>query len=433
MKRQIILTLALISLATSMLLTSCKKKEGFDLNLTLSTSEREMLLELCSQPQDSLFLLAVKTADSLAAEDTTDFFGLFYNAWKLKSPDSLFKPLFLSNMKEKSDSAASEEGVIDWMRKEYRLSVEKTAEVLKKRLDDYDLYDFNVRISDTLGILVVKMEGVKDTATALDLVRMQGKLGFWETYEFADVYEHITRADAVLHAMMVRAAARKKSDSTSADSTAVDTAGGQQTEAQKYAFDHPLFARLKLNLVKEKNVYNPATGPVVGTCKLRDTAKFHQLMAYPSVEALFPEDLVMTWAFRPADEQKKELELLALKKAEGTCGSSICGCMIVKAEASIEEGKSTEILMSLNENGTVLWAEMTQKNIGRSIAIVIDGYAYTWPVVQSKIEKGNSMITGNFTPAEAEKLALILRMGALPLRLTIEEMQVSGEPYVEEQ
>ena len=199
MKRQIILTLALISLATSMLLTSCKKKEGFDLNLTLSTSEREMLLELCSQPQDSLFLLAVKTADSLAAEDTTDFFGLFYNAWKLKSPDSLFKPLFLSNMKEKSDSAASEEGVIDWMRKEYRLSVEKTAEVLKKRLDDYDLYDFNVRISDTLGILVVKMEGVKDTATALDLVRMQGKLGFWETYEFADVYEHITRADAVLH------------------------------------------------------------------------------------------------------------------------------------------------------------------------------------------------------------------------------------------
>ena len=82
--------------------------------------------------------------------------------------------------------------------------------------------------------------------------------------------------------------------------------------------------------------------------------------------------------------------------------------------------------MSMNGEGASVWARMTGDNIGKQIAIVLDGMVYSYPMVNSKIEGGSSQITGNFTLEEAEDLANVLKSGKLPAPATIIQEQVVG-------
>ena len=89
-------------------------------------------------------------------------------------------------------------------------------------------------------------------------------------------------------------------------------------------------------------------------------------------------------------------------------------------------GGNPEVSMSMNGEGASVWARMTGDNIGKQIAIVLDGMVYSYPMVNSKIEGGSSQITGNFTLEEAEDLANVLKSGKLPAPATIIQEQVVG-------
>jgi SecD/SecF fusion protein len=80
----------------------------------------------------------------------------------------------------------------------------------------------------------------------------------------------------------------------------------------------------------------------------------------------------------------------------------------------------------LDSEGTKLFGNMTHNNIGRALAIVLDGKVITAPVIRSEISGGSGEISGNFTTSEANNLALLLRAGALPVPLHVIEERTVG-------
>ena len=82
--------------------------------------------------------------------------------------------------------------------------------------------------------------------------------------------------------------------------------------------------------------------------------------------------------------------------------------------------------MTMNGEGTQEWARLTGENIGKCIAIVLDGYVYSAPRVNTKIDKGSSQITGDFTIQEAKDLANVLNSGKVPAPAKIIQDTVVG-------
>ena len=162
----------------------------------------------------------------------------------------------------------------------------------------------------------------------------------------------------------------------------------------------------------KKEITFPNKGPVVGYCQAIDTAKVGTMMRNPLIQQIFPREIRFMWTVKPIDEKGTTLQLLALK-ATRDGSASLGGDVIVDARQDIGQNQGNEITMSMNSEGTSIWKNLTANNIGRSVAIVLDNYVYSFPTVQSEIPNGNSSITGNFTIEEAKDLANILKAGKL--------------------
>ncbi len=85
-----------------------------------------------------------------------------------------------------------------------------------------------------------------------------------------------------------------------------------------------------------------------------------------------------------------------------------------------------QVSLQFNSEGTKLFAEITKRNLGKPVAIFLDGQAISVPTVQSEITDGNAVITGNFTPQEAKILATRLNSGALPVPIRLISQQTIG-------
>jgi SecD/SecF fusion protein len=434
MKKTNTLLMAIIVVLGLLTLASCKKKEGMDLKVTLKTSQKEMLNKLSYDVTDTAFVETIRIADSLSAVDTSNYFNLFAKAWGQLYPQERFTHIFYIQLKDKISQNSTNEEVIAAIRVAYKDAISKTADVLRGRLDDYDLYEYEVTLSDTIGFIHLELEGVKDTARIMKLIQACGNLEFWETYEYKDVYAYFNDADALLKAIFDKASSVKSKDSADTftendqeNAPSSDSIGTKQTEQQKYAKEHPLYAKLKVNLIKdEKGKYSPAKGPSVGFCKIKDTTRVNYLMNLPIVKKIFPADLRFAWTVRPDKDEKNMLQLIALKVSNRDGSAPINGTVVTDAKCEKGENGIDEILITMNDEGARLWGLMTEANIGKSIAMLVDGYVYTYPTVQAKITEGKSKITGNFTTEEATDLALIIKASMMPLSVSVVNITVTG-------
>jgi SecD/SecF fusion protein len=106
----------------------------------------------------------------------------------------------------------------------------------------------------------------------------------------------------------------------------------------------------------------------------------------------------------------------------------LTGDMLVDAttEFSQQGFGQPYVSLTLNDKGAALFADATSANIGRRLAVVLDGEAYTAPVIRERIPSGRAQITGNFSVQEAKDIALVLRAGALPAPVKILEERSVG-------
>ena len=133
------------------------------------------------------------------------------------------------------------------------------------------------------------------------------------------------------------------------------------------------------------------------------------------------------WGIKPVDVQETVFQLYAIKANTRDGKAPLDGGAVVSAhEGYAQHGSSAVVSMTMNASGARTWARMTADNIGQCIAIVLDGYVYSAPVVNQEITGGQSEISGHFTITEARDLANVLESGKLPAPARITQDTVVG-------
>ena len=430
----------------------CKEKEinlGLDLrggmNVMLEISVEDVIRALSNDSKDPIFNQALAQAREDQKNSTSDYITLFASAYEKLSNGGKLSYIFNTpELREVITSASTNEQVIAVLREQAESAIANSFNVLRNRIDRFGVTQPNIQRLENSGRILVELPGVKEPERVRKLLQGTASLEFWATYENNEIYPALEQANAVIRGLKEAgeiadttakvetadsSAAQAATDSPALlaklDSTAVaDTAAVQAQDTAAFEAQFPLFAKLHPMVDEQGQIYG---GPVIGRAMSFDTAAVNRYMQLPQVKALLPRDIKLFWGVKSADPAGTVYDLYAIKANTRDGKAPLDGGVVTEArEEYSQHGAAAEVSMVMNATGARTWARMTADNIGRSIAIVLDGYVYSAPRVNGEIEGGRSSITGQFTIQEAKDLANVLKSGKLPAPARIIQDTVVG-------
>ena len=414
-----------------------KEKEinlGLDLrggmNVMLEIAVEDVVKALSNNSTDPTFLAAVEEAKVEAKNSQSDYITLFAKAYDRLSNGAPLSIVFNNQvMKDKVNLNSTNEEVIKVLREESESAIANSYNVLRSRIDRFGVAQPNIQRLENSGRILVELPGVKEPERVRKLLQGTASLEFWATYDNDEVLPQLQRANNVLRNLNVNGveiAESKKAEAAEGDLVAELEGAEISADAELAAYNkaNPLFAKLMPAVDAAGRAYR---GPVVGHAMTYDMETIDEYLAMPQVKAVINPDVRFMWSAKSVDEAGTIYELYAIK-ADGRDGKApLDGGSVVDASPQYSQnGGSAEVDMVMNTNGSNVWARMTKANIGKSIAIVLDGVVYSAPTVQNEITGGRSAITGNFTITEATDLANVLKSGKLPAPARIIQDTVVG-------
>lgn len=452
---------------------------GLDLkggmNVTMAVSVPEVIRALSGYSQDPTFTKALQLAIQKEKNSTADFVDLFAEAFKQTDPNAKLAAVFNTvDLKDKINFNTTNAEVIKVLREETNAAIDRTYRILTTRIDRFGVVQPNIQKLQTAGRILIELPGIKDPERVRKLLQGTAQLEFWETYQFTQLHPYFTEANKRIAAIMSTGTDTLKMDSTKTDTTGTakainnklalaekktpskaaetakkdstkkDTSGGnallkqlgkdttkasamnKKAETEQWMKNNPLFAVLAMSIFQNKDgQYEAGSTAMVGRAMIKDTAKVNYMLRL--VKNMFPRDMKLAWTVKPRDEAKDILELVALKVTSRDGSPALGGDVITNARQDYDQNGRVEVSMSMNGEGARIWKRLTGDNIGKQIAIVLDGYVYSYPNVNGEIPNGMSSITGgNMTVEEAQDLANILKAGKLPAPARIVQEEVVG-------
>ena len=187
--------------------------------------------------------------------------------------------------------------------------------------------------------------------------------------------------------------------------------------------DYPLFSVLNPAIYPDGS--GLMKGPVIGYASTNDMAKIEEWLELPRVKALFPMNFKPMWTVKAIDKGETVFQLIAIKSNMDET-PPLDGSYITDARVTSDPQQGFGVSMTMDGEGSDIWGHLTADNIGKSVAIVLDGYVYSFPTVQTEIRGGSSSITGNFSSTEATDLANVLNSGKMPAPAKIIQEAVVG-------
>ncbi len=429
---------------------------GLDLkggmNVVLQVKVQDIVDALAGHSKDPVFLKAMKQAAAMQTSSSKDFVTLFGQAFEKIDPNARLASIFLYEFKDKGITTTSSNAeVLSVLKKETEGAVDRTFQILRTRIDRFGVAQPNIQKLATSGRILVELPGIKDPERVRKLLQGTAKLQFWETYNFSDLYTYFDQANAKLRADELLqsdttqakatkngnlSAAKKANARATADTAtnsllrkiAKDTSNRQNESASMaaYAKKNPLYAYLHPSYFQNKDGrYYPAKSARVGVAAIKDTARVNRMLA--KVKGLFPRDLTLAWQVKPDPNAPNMLGLVALKASSRDGSAALGGDVISDARQDFDQNGRVTVDLQMNSQGAKVWKRITGENIGKQVAIVLDGYVYSFPVVNDQIPNGRSSISGGgMTVTEAKDLANILKAGKLPAPAKIVEEAVVG-------
>ncbi|MBG65315.1 MAG: protein translocase subunit SecDF [Flavobacteriales bacterium] len=447
-------------LLTKYTYSQCKQREinlGLDLkggmNVTLEVMVVDVIKALSNNSKDSTFNLAIKNAIQAQESSQDDFVTLFANEYekiatlKNQGLSVIFSTI---DLREKIQFSSSNEEVIRVLAEEVEDAIDRSFNILRSRIDRFGVTQPNIQRLETAGRILVELPGIKNPDRARKLLQSTAQLEFWETYEYSELFSSLEEVNVFLRETTVKEDEKEEvsnnqitsdeENNNSIDSDSLfeenillseledsnnsDTASAGELSFEEFAAENPLYALLYPNVDQQTGQLN--SGPVVGFCAIKDTAELNTYLNDPIINKYFPVDVKFAYTVKPYDLDGKFVQLVALK-TDRNGNSSMEGDVVTDANQAFSEfGSNAEVSMTMNTEGAKQWKRLTAENIGKSIAIVLDGYVYSYPTVQSEIAGGRSQITGNFTVEEANDLSNILKSGKLPAPARIIEEAIVG-------
>jgi SecD/SecF fusion protein len=419
---------------------------GLDLqggmNATLEVSVIDLIRSLANNSADPTFNAALERAKALQKSSQDDFVTLFARAFSEIDPNAKLAAIFNTvDLKERVMYNSSNEDVIKIIRQETDAAIDNAFKIISTRIDRFGVAQPNIQQLQTKGRILVELPGVKNPERVRKLLQGTAMLEFWETYDNQEVYQYMLQANAKLKDMQVSEgtnqslqAADSTSSKTAQDSTAslldelqaksaADTSKAIN-DLESFRKEYPLFAVLTPTTDQKGGLY---PGPIVGTAQFKDTAQVNRYLNNPQIKSLFPRNMLFRWGSKAIDENGNYYRLFALKVTSRDGRPPLTGDVITDARQDYDQfGSDPEVAFSMNSEGAKTWARITKENLGKSVAIVLDGYVQSYPNVISEITGGRSSITGLESVEEAKDLANILKSGKMPAPANIIEEEIVG-------
>ena len=425
-----------------------KEKEinlGLDLrggmNVMLEVKVYDLVNALSGYNKDPLFAQAMNQAQANMANSRTDFITLFAQEWDKVAPGKRLSSIFGTyEMKDRITAESTNAEVIDVIREEAESAISNSFNVLRNRIDRFGVTQPNIQKLGNSGRILVELPGVKDPERVRKLLQGTASLEFWETYENKEIYQYLAEADNAIKNLMDETSVMPAvSDSAIAKDTTATAVSDSAKVAQELlagittdslsmdeaaiAKQNPLFYLLNPNVAQGQLMQ----GACIGRAHYRDTAKIGSWLRLPQIQAIFPADMKPMWSVKAIDQSNTIFELVAIKANTRDGRAPLDGGVITDARRAFGNNSAVpEVSMTMNAEGARVWATMTANNVGRQIAIVLDGMVYSYPVVNGEIPGGQSSISGNFTIEEADDLANVLKSGKLPAPAKIVQDTVVG-------
>ena len=421
----------------------CKEKElnlGLDLkggmNVMLEVQVEDVVKALAGDSQnDPAFKEAIAEAnEALKQGSSSDYIGDFVKAYSRISNGRPLAEIFVSPDRSDITLESSDADVEKVLKRETEAAIGASFNVLRSRIDHFGVTQPNIMRLPNSHRILVELPGVKEPQRVRDLLQGTASLEFWLTYDANEVIPALVSADKLIkeemaHAAEEAAAAEETAPAEEAAATEdqglIGEIGADSTaSADAVQTDHfdreqnPLFAVLDPNY---------AGGAAIGAAYKADMAAVNEYLSRPEVLELFPADILFKWGVKGDDHIDGRYYLYAIKVTTPDGKAPLDGSVVTDArEQYAQRGATAEVSMTMNAEGTQEWARLTGENIGKCIAIVLDGYVYSAPRVNTKIDKGQSQITGDFTIQEAQDLANVLNSGKVPAPAKIIQDTVVG-------
>ena len=423
---------------------------GLDLkggmNVILEISVPDVIDVLADHKADAAYRKSMDEAKKEEETSQKDFLSLFIKAYQKNAPGHRLAEIFATQqLKGKVSTQSTDEEVEAALRTEIQSAIDNSFNVVRNRIDKFGVVQPNIqKLEGQQGRIMVEMPGIREPERVRKLLQGSANLEFWETFNASEVIPYLTQLDQRLanggqeeeadttkqevadSAATAQADTKaqpkfqiKKEETNAAAAAAADkqSTDKQMAEAKKL---HPLFA-----------VLQPTSGQslsLVAYANARDTAYINSLIYSPEAKRIIPSDCRLLWSAKPADgiQAKNIYELHALKVTTTNGRAPLEGDVIVDAKDEFDNFGRPCVSMQMNSEGARLWAQLTKANVGKAVAIVLDGVVYSAPRVNSEIDGGNSQISGNFTIEDTKDLANTLKSGRMPAPARIVQEEVVG-------
>ena len=419
---------------------------GLDLkggmNVVLEISVPDVVDMLADHKTDAAYRKSLEQAKKEEETSQSDFISLFIKCYRQNAPGHRLAEVFATQqLKGKVSTQSTDAEVEKALRAEVQTAIDNSYIVVRNRIDKFGVVQPNIqKLEGQEGRIMVEMPGIREPERVRKLLQGSANLEFWETYNSEEITPYLVQLDqaaagedtqadttAVKDTTAVTQQTAKtetakpkfqiKKDGASAQ-TAAAKADAQAEQAKKL---HPLLSMLQTT--------PQGALSIVGYAHVRDTAAIDKIIYSEAARRILPSDVKLLWSAKPTDgfTAKNIYELHALKVTQSNGRAPLEGDVITDArdEFNSVTGRPT-VNMEMNSDGARRWAALTKANVGRAIAIVLDGAVYSAPRVNGEITGGSSEISGNFTIEDTKDLANTLKSGRMPAPARIVQEDVVG-------
>jgi SecD/SecF fusion protein len=432
-----------------------KEKElqlGLDLqggmSVTLEVGIDELVKSMSNNPENPALKKAIEEAEKRRGNTDADFVTIFGQVFTQQNPGMSLAQLFTKPSQTAIKLSSTNEEVLKVIRAEADGATERTYNVLRARIDKFGVAQPSINLNKDKGIITVELAGVRDPESVRRNLQASAKLEFWRVRTNQEIIPYLVKANTVVENYLKGASATEKSETSNAatDSNAVastnidSTASGSLSSLlgndsgkevavnDTNAANANLFTYLQPAINQQGQALDIA---IIGTVEKKHAEKVMELLRMDIVKAQFPANIKFLYGEIPGsnadkNDPKVPYGVYAIETQPGTTHAPLEGDKVTKARFNFTQDGKAEISLEMNQEGALIWSNLTGSNIGRPIAIALDDYVYSAPNVNQKISGGHSSITGNFTPKTGTELANILETGKLDAPARIVQEQIVG-------
>lgn len=390
---------------TKLYYTDAKEKEmklGLDLrggiNVLLEINQRDLVMDLTNYSSNPILIEALDKTDQVQKNSTNsyieDFFTQFDAVNKAKGTQlKLANPEIFGTQKLSGEIKFNtpDEEVKRVIVKKIDDAVGSAYEVIRTRIDKMGVTQPNVQRVPGTGRILVEMPGIKDIDRVKKMLQTSAKLQFWEVQQIPEVLPYFDQVAKLVAA---------KGDSMGVLKTT------------------NFMNLLNINSLRSNGVAN---------VKLSDTAAVNKILNSKIALDTRPANIKYTqfmWGYKPESNDPDNLTLYAIRS--NITGKAPVDGAVEKANISYDELGRVVVDMQMDSEGTKDWKILTEKNVGKPVAVTLDNRVYTAPNVINAIPNGRTQISGNFTQDEAQDLVNVLNTGKLPASAKLVQSEVVG-------